>query len=189
MKNYIIKIVGKLRYLGCLVRGYIRKFQLNVSIGKNLKCENNVEIVTCNGGKVIIGDNNWLLSGCKLLPQGGTITIGNNCSVNPYTILYGHGNLNIGNFVRIATHCVIIPSNHNFCEIDRPIMYQGLTNRGITIEDDVWLGCGVRVLDGVTIAKGCIIGAGSVVTKSTIPYGIYAGVPAKFIKTRTPQPK
>lgn len=56
--------------------------------------------------------------------------------------------------------------------------------KGIIIEDDVWIGAGVKVLDGVTIAQGCVIGANSVVTKSTEPYGIYVGVPARKIKSR-----
>ncbi|MGQ9872018.1 DapH/DapD/GlmU-related protein [Leptodesmis sp.] len=42
---------------------------------------------------------------------------------------------------------------------------QGHSYKGIVIEDDCWLGTGVRVLDGVTIGKGSIIGAGSVVIK------------------------
>ena len=52
------------------------------------------------------------------------------------------------------------------------------------IEDDVWIGANCTILDGVRIAKGCIIGAGSVVSKSTEPFGIYAGVPARLIKKR-----
>lgn len=57
--------------------------------------------------------------------------------------------------------------------------------KGIVIEDDVWIGAGVKILDGVTIAKGCVIGANAVVTRSTEAYGIYVGVPAQKIKSRT----
>ncbi|RWU08706.1 acyltransferase [Pedobacter chitinilyticus] len=119
------------------------------------------------------------------MTYGGKITIGNNCSINPYTIIYGHGNgVEIGSNVLIAGHCMIIPSNHNFRDNKVPINQQGSTSRGIKIENDVWLGTGVKVLDGVTIAKGCIIAAGAVVTKSTEAYGIYMGVPAKKTKSR-----
>lgn len=54
----------------------------------------------------------------------------------------------------------------------------------VKIGDDVWIGHKAIVLNGITIAKGCIIAAGSVVTKSTEEYGIYAGNPAKKIKNR-----
>lgn len=116
--------------------------------------------------------------------KSGSIELGNNVSVNPHSMIYGQGGLKIGNDVRIAAHVVIIPANHNFDGRDLPIRKQGMTKKGVIIEDDVWLGTGVKVLDGVTIAKGCVIAAGAVVTKSTEPYGVYAGVPAKKIKSR-----
>ena len=98
--------------------------------------------------------------------------------------MYGHGNLIIGDYVRIAAHAVLIPANHNYQRADVKIHEQGLTKEGIEIKDDVWIGLGVYVLDGVTIADGCVIGAGSVVTKSTEPYGVYVGNPARRVKDR-----
>ena len=120
-----------------------------------------------------------------LLSYGGKIELGNDVTVNPYSILYGHGGLKIGNGVRIAAHCVLIPSNHNFSDSEMPIFEQGETSKGIVIGNDVWLGAGVRVLDGVQIADGCVVAAGAVLTKSTEAFGIYAGVPAKKISSRS----
>lgn len=160
---------------------YINPF---VKIGRGTFLSNGVTFNVKYGGKISIGKNCELQKGCQLITYGGNISIGNRCSVNAYTLLYGQGNLKIGNCVRIAAQCVIIPSCHNYSSKEIPITDQGLTNRGITIEDDVWIGCGVRILDGVIIRTGCIIGAGSVVTKSTIPYGVYVGVPAKLMKKR-----
>ena len=57
-------------------------------------------------------------------------------------------------------------------------------NYQISIGNDVWIGSCVKILQGVTIGDGAIIGAGAVVTKDVGPYGIYAGVPAKKIKSR-----
>ena len=54
----------------------------------------------------------------------------------------------------------------------------------IVIEDDVWIGAGVKILDGVIIRKGCVIGANTVVNKSTEQYGIYVGAPARLIRKR-----
>lgn len=53
-----------------------------------------------------------------------------------------------------------------------------------SIGDDCWIGRRAIIMPGVEIAKGCIIGAGAVVTKNTQPYGIYGGVPAKRMKER-----
>lgn len=58
--------------------------------------------------------------------------------------------------------------------------------RSISIEDDVWIGARAIILPGVTIAKGSIVGAGSVVTKSFPPYSVIAGNPARIVKSRLP---
>lgn len=57
-------------------------------------------------------------------------------------------------------------------------------NIRVEIGNDVWIGDDVRILGGNKIADGCVIGTGSIVTKDTVPYGIYAGVPAKLIRKR-----
>lgn len=55
---------------------------------------------------------------------------------------------------------------------------------GITIGDDVWLGCNALILDGVKIGQGAVVGAGSVVTRDVPPYAIVCGTPARVLKYR-----
>jgi len=138
------------------------------------------------GGTISIGPKCEIHRGVQLLAYGGSIKIGADCSINPGCILYGHGGLTIGSHVRIAAQTIIVPANHIFADPDRLIRDQGESRAGIRIGDDVWLGARVTVLDGVTISNGCVIGAGSVVTASTEPYGVYVGVPAKLVKYRRP---
>jgi acetyltransferase-like isoleucine patch superfamily enzyme len=135
-------------------------------------------------GQIVIGKRCIIHPGAMLLPYDGFIKLGDDCSVNPYTILYGHGGLTIGNGVRIATHAVMIPANHMYNDPEIPIFQQGVTMEGITIEDDVWVGCNVTILDGVRIGKGSVIAAGSVVTKDVESYTVVAGTPARPIKKR-----
>lgn len=141
-------------------------------------------VVDGGGGSIVIGRKTIVAPFAMLMAYGGKIEIGDFCSVNPFCVLYGHGGLRIGNYVRIATHTVIIPANHVFDDPDTPITYQGLTKLGITIGDEVWIGAGVRILDGVTIGDGAVIGAGSVVTKDVPARTIFAGVPARKIGER-----
>ena len=54
----------------------------------------------------------------------------------------------------------------------------------VHIEDDVFIGLNVCICSSVTIGKGAIIGAGSVVTKDIPPYQVWAGNPARYIKDR-----
>ena len=137
-----------------------------------------------SGGKISIGARTFIDRGVIIRALGGRVEIGDDCSVNAYSVLYGGGGLKIGKDVRIATHTVIVPSNHEFSDPQKPIKDQGLRLEGIVIEDDVWIGAGVRILDGVVIRAGSVVGAGAVVTKSTQPFTVVAGVPAKIIRSR-----
>ena len=141
-------------------------------------------ILEPSGGKIIIGKRTFIDVGVIVRPLGGFIEIGDDCSVNAYSILYGGGGLKIGNNTRIAAHTAIVPSNHVFSDPDIPIKDQGLQQLGITIEEDVWIGTGVRVLDGVVLGKGSVVAAGAVVTKSVLPGTVVGGVPAKQIASR-----
>ncbi len=104
--------------------------------------------------------------------------MGNHCSLNPFAIIYGYGGTIIGDRVRIAAHSVIIPANHNFRSM-APLHESGVSGRGITIGNDVWLGTGARILDGVTIGSRSVVGAGAVVTRSIPPSCVATGVPAR----------
>ena len=155
----------------------------SISVGENSNIASDARLDADNGS-ITIGNRCWIHPGALILAYGGFISIGDDCTVNPYCVLYGHGGLKIGNGVRIAAHCVIVPSNHVHDKLDVPIFKQGLTKLGIVIEDDVWIGSHVTILDGVHIGYGSIIAAGSVVNKDTPPYSIVGGVPAKILKTR-----
>ena len=155
-----------------------------VFVDPTVKIYPSVVFSTEYGGEINVGKNSELLNGVLIMTYGGKISIGESCSINPYTILYGHGGLSIGNNVLIAGHCLIIPANHIISDTSLTINKQGLTKKGIVIEDDVWIGAGCRILDGVHIGKGSVIAAGAVVNKNIPSYSVVGGVPAKIIKFR-----
>jgi acetyltransferase-like isoleucine patch superfamily enzyme len=136
------------------------------------------------GGSITIGRDCEIHDYAMLLTYGGEIHIGDECSINPFTIIYGHGGITIGSGVRIAAHTVIIPANHNIGTVEEPLHLSGLTAKGITIEDHVWVGSGVRILDGVHIGRKAVVGAGSVVTRSVPANCTVVGIPARVVKER-----
>ena len=161
------------------------KLNKNISIGKNVFLGYNTLLDADRGGSISIGQKTEILPGVIFMTYGGSISVGDRCSINPYTIIYGVGKgTKIGNDVLIAGHCLIIPCNHIFSELAKPINQQGWSTEGITIEDNVWIGSGCRILDGVRIGSGAIIAAGSIVNKDVPANAIVGGVPAKLIKMR-----
>lgn len=136
------------------------------------------------GGQIYIGENTKISRWSCFKEYGGYIKIGDNCTVNSFCHLSGNGGIEIGDNVRIATQCVLISANHIFSNPNIPIRLQGEEREKIIVEDDVWLGAGVKVLKGVKIGVGSVIGAGAVVTKDVPPYSIAVGVPCKVIGSR-----
>lgn len=117
-------------------------------------------------------------------PPAGFIRIGENSGIGQMSVLYGNGGLVIGDNVMVAGQCFIVASSHNFDNLEMPMMHQGITAQGITIEDDVWIGAGAKILDGVTIGRGAIVAANAVVTRSVPPGVKVGGVPAKVLSQR-----
>ena len=116
-------------------------------------------------------------------PVDRFLVIGEKTQVNPYAVIYGH--VMIGRKVMISPHVMMAAGNHRFDRVDIPMMDQGNSFKGgIRIEDDVWIGAHSVILDGVTLGKGSVVAAGSVVTKEVAPYSIMAGVPAKKVGDR-----
>lgn len=78
----------------------------------------------------------------------------------------------------------MIDHNHGLAK-DMIIREQRATIGEVIIEDDVWIGAGAKILSGITVGKGAVIGANAVVTSDIPPYAIVGGVPARIIKYRT----
>ena len=114
---------------------------------------------------------------------GSHIYVGPNC-----TFYSTSADLTIKDYVTFGPGVVIMTGNHRIDKIGEYIYNvkdkKPENDQPVIIESDVWVGANAVILKGVTVSKGCVIGAGAVVTKSTVPYGIYGGVPARLLKMR-----
>ncbi len=157
-----------------------------IYVGKKVYLDRDVRLESNTGkGRIIIGCGVHLDRGVDIkVHKDGETKIGDRTYIGPYTCLSGYGKIHIGQDCLIASHTGIYAHNYNFTDPTQKIKDQGFTYQGIIIEDDCWLGSGVKVMDGVTIGQGSIIGAGAVVTKNIPPYSIAVGVPAKVISQR-----
>lgn len=133
---------------------------------------------------ITIGHNSTVSRYSIIQTVGGNISIGDRTQIGDYCILYGQGGLTIGNDVMFGSGVQVIANQHSYQNKLVTIRENPEIRKGIVIEDDVWIGAHVTILDGVRIGTGSIVAAGAVVTKDVLPYSIVAGVPAKEIKTR-----
>ena len=143
------------------------------------------------GSKIVIGAGAMIDAFVKIKFAGGSgdVVIGSNSYINSGCVIYsGHG-VAIGNDVLVAANCTFAATNHEFSDRDKPIRSQGFqpSRGGIILEDDVWIGANVVLLDGVLIRKGAIIAAGSLVRGEVPAYTIYGGNPGRVVGKRGPK--
>ncbi len=129
--------------------------------------------------------NKDLLSGCKVngaCKFNGNEVFGNNVHFNGIKI-FGEGKVIFGDNFHSAEGLKMLTSFHNY-KGDKIPYDHTLITKGITIEDNVWIGLNVIILGGVTIGEGAIIQAGAVVVKNIPPLGIAGGNPAQLFSRR-----
>lgn len=150
----------------------------HISCGKNVKFEDYAEIHGLASDGLNFGDNVTIGRYTEIRPSsyyatgkiGKGLDIGENSSIGPNAYIGCSGKIKIGRNVMIGPKCSMFAENHNFSDIKRSIKSQGVNQKGITVEDDCWIGSNVVILDGVTIGSGSVIAGDSLVMKN-IPAG------------------
>ena len=184
--------LGRISLASMNPQGYISPSAVidhsDLRLGPNVFIGDKVKIFEGDGsGYVELDDNVKLFWELTLhTGQGGTIKIGPRSHVHAGCHLIAYkSSIRIGADVQIASNSAFYPYNHGFAP-GIPHGDQPLTSRGdIVLEDDVNIGFGVVVLDGVTIGKGAAVGAGSVVVQDIPPGAIAMGVPARVLRMRS----
>lgn len=148
-----------------------------------------------NKRNIDFGENLTTGVGCRIecfpnkVTSAKLLKFGKNVQINDYVHITAANSVEIGNNVLMAskiyisdcTHGSYIGDTNDSDPMTVPIE-RSISVKSIKIDDNVWLGEFVSVLPGVTIGKGTIVGANSVVSKSLPPYVIAVGSPAKPIK-------
>jgi len=140
---------------------------------------------TTNQG-ISIGNNVFLGRNTIVYCQNGDIRIADNANIGSNCQIFSAGSVEIGANVLMAAYSYIIGGGHRYDDPDVPISQQGREARGIRVQEDVWIGAGAKIFDGVQIGKGAIVAAGAVVTQDIPERSIAGGVPARVIRIRAP---
>ncbi len=128
-----------------------------------------------------IGKHSFVEDFCTLNNGVGDVIVGKTSRVGLGCTVIGP--VFIGDNVQIAQNVVMSGMNHNYEDISKTINEQGVNKTPIVIEHDVWIGANSVITAGVHIGTHSVVAAGSVVTKSIPPYMVWAGTPAKPIKS------
>jgi len=137
---------------------------------------------------ISVGDNTILSNHVMLSCKDGSITIGADVGINSQSIIQStNGNaVTIGDDSVIGQGCLVIGGG-NYDISDKTALTRTspiVTDGGVTIENNVWLGANVSVMGGVTVGTGSVAGTGAVVSRSIPSYSICMGVPARVVKER-----
>ena len=164
----------------------------HITCGKNVKFEDYAEIQGLCSEGLDFGDYVTISRGVMIRPSsyyggdyGVGLTIGEHSSIGPYAYVGCSGKITIVNNLLFGPKCSLFAENHVFSDTGATIKSQGVMKKGITVEDDCWIGSNVVILDGVTIGKGSVIGAGTIITKDVAPGRIVIDKLNKSIRPRT----
>jgi acetyltransferase-like isoleucine patch superfamily enzyme len=172
-----------------------RELRALATLGPNVRLGPTAGFDATDPARIVIGDYSYIRGEIGLLSERARVSIGDHAYVGPESRIMAQESIRIGSFVLIA-HLVDVHDNNSH-SLDwrerredavlaferRAAMRQvGVTAAPIVIEDDVWIGAKSTILKGVTIGRGAVVAANSVVTKDVAPFTLVAGNPAQTIR-------
>ncbi len=151
----------------CILDGRSAAQEMSIDVGERTILSNNV-MLSCKNGSINIGKDVGINAQTIVQSTSGNqVLIGDDCVIGQRCLIIGGGNYVISDKERLIRNS--------------PINDDG----GIVVETNVWLGANVSVLGGVTIGRGCVAGAGSVISRSIPPFSVCMGIPARVVRERT----
>lgn len=177
---------------GHLFRGrrVVLQARTKLQVGRGVTFYDDVVINAMSYNGVTLGDNVTIGQRSMIKASGSISAIGKGFSMGECSSMGNDcfvgaaGGVTVGKYVAIGQNVRFHSENHKFDDPDLPIHDQGVTNKGIQVGDDCWIGAGAVFLDGSAIGNGCVVGANSVVTKKFPDNCVIVGDPARIIKYR-----
>ena len=143
------------------------------------------------GNSVSLGDHAWLNVATDDPTGEPTIVIDDNCVIASGSILSAKNRIHLERDVNVAQQVLIMDHNHEYEDIEVPIIKQGITEGGtIRIGEGSWIGHGAAIVCSrgeLSIGRHCVVAANSVVTRSIPDYSVVFGMPATIIRQYDPE--
>lgn len=162
-----------------------------LSVGRRVKLEENVELQARSRRGVRLGDGVTVGRGASIRPSsyyghepGEGLEVGDGTAIGAGSWIGASGFVSIGCDVLFGPGVVVLPENHLFDDPDATIKSQGVERAGVVVEDDCWIGARAVLLAGVRVGRGAVVAAGAVVTRDVAPNAVVGGVPARVLRMR-----
>jgi acetyltransferase-like isoleucine patch superfamily enzyme len=138
---------------------------------------------TANRG-IRVGRGVFLGRGTILSCKEGDIELGDHVNIGFHCEIFSGSSVTVGPYGLFAAYTYLVGGGHEFDRVGVPVIEQERRSRGIHLGPNVWLGTGVKVLDGVRIGGDVVVGANAVVTEDLPDAVVAAGIPAKVVRRR-----
>ena len=194
----LVKLISRMDHLRAMhPSGFLHgKFRNVASYGSAVTFLDGANV--SNFGKrddLEIGDYTHIAGELGIIAPEGKLRLGRYCYLGAGSRVWAQKSVTIGDYVLVA-HCVDIHDTNahsttasirrgdpgNLFERGAPMDWSKVESRPVVIEDDAWIGFKSSILKGVTIGRGAVVAAGSVVTKNVPAYTLVAGNPASVVK-------
>lgn len=164
-----------------VLRGYLQAGYKGISCDPSVRFGRGVTVQAFDGGTIRLGPRVFVHDHAVLIAERGRIELGEGVLVGRGSVVVSTSGISIGKGTLIAEHVTIRDQDHDPygpAELDQ----RSLPNAPIAIGENVWLAAKVTVTKGVEIAAHAVVGANSVVTRSLLQRGVYAGAPARLLR-------
>lgn len=142
---------------------------------------------TTNQG-ITIGSGVFLGRGTILSCKDGDIVLGDHVNIGFHSEIFSGSAVSVGRHGLFAAYTYLVGGGHEFDRVGIPVIEQQRSSKGIALGENVWLGTGAKVLDGVRIGRDVVVGANAVVAED-LPDGVVAvGIPARVVRKRDAAP-
>lgn len=133
-----------------------------------------------------VGLDDGVILLCTGVRKADKLVLGRDCYVNRYTIFDAHEHIEVGPRAMIGPHCYITDADHSY-EQGKAVMDQPMRSKPVIIGEEAWMGAHVVVLPGVTVGRGAVVGANSIVNRDIPDDAVAVGAPARVVRMRQPR--
>ena len=181
-------VLGKIGRGGLFGRSVILRCPGQIELGDGVIIDDHAVLDAKGESSLIRLGNQVLISRYSMLScNESRITMGDYISIGPFCALGSRSHIDIGSHVAIGSGVHIMAGSHEIDDAsDVPMIKQKRISQGVVIEDNVWIGTGAHILDGVRIGQNSIVGAASMVSKDVPANSVVLGNPARVVKNRKP---